>query len=1002
MSDSRNITNQFWLDDKLSEEQKEQRRLKEQIERSKRLKNRNRKSYIASEDSENEIFFNARSENNGDQNRQEIDLPPLMDQSQQIGSSEIGQEYFLPETATQAPIERIELPSTKPKYILKSNDDLTDLEERNIFGEETGSQHGRYDGYRPSMPSLRQSVDEIAKFRAAKQKMIYLPVGSEMNYLGRKMEIDSEKSDKTETKENESIVEIKTIPRENDKEIVPPRVEEKIDQVDSNVRKLESKDRKRFLNVASEDEKSEEISVILRQQAEVNHYKAAIAEEKKKNEKLRLEYKKEMRKQRLEHKRKQSKLQEARKIINQYKSDRDALSDTSQKEIATEVTTEWSDVTVTSDAESIKSSSGFDTRKTRAKVIGSSPIIPSPVLRNRPEATSFSVPIRRALTARTLNEDNVVVQGQRQRLDDNKKQRYRDTDSSWFPDDDHPITPSRGGGGGGGDGNRNRKNGSNDGDDRGRKGNRGGDGGPSDSPSSSSDSDVSRRSRRSRKSHKKERGQGDGVDKKPMGGNTGIPPGYKMKFPHSFSDGTRDEYEAFKRQFRILSRCLDWNNAIARAELVSALDGKALKRLSILPDEEWENIHSIWKVLDNAFLPAHYHRSILSDFYACKRLPSETMKAYYLNLVDLYSGANQKVNEDTMKEAIRETMLQNLDEEDYEVIRPYLHLDSPEEIANNYDSIITQLKRNNKGMRKDSELEVVNQMGDKRRSNTSESTVQTPAELSTVNVNVVQPSADKERPSRTHLMTKSDNNPPPVIMIPDTSSGMGPSGNQGPSGAAMNNVGGPTPQGAFPNGIVPPPAYVPLNAYSVAPNPIVIQAPEGFYRKEEKDSGKEERDDGNQGNGNNYRKNNKGYRKNNYRNNRNGGNNRYNNDGEDRRDGDRGNYRGDRKVRFNDEDQGGYNNRSGRNRRDNSNIQCYNCKGWGHKAYQCDKPKQSGRDNQEKQEQNDDMRAMIREIGASQREIQKDVDRLYKSNLSLKATGLSQEGTRSQTGILKS
>jgi len=1047
MSDSGNISNQFWLDDKLSEEQKEHKRRIDQVERAKRWENRNRKSNYMSEDSENEVFFNVKSDMENTEKDHSISVKsqrdegaqaksPLGDQTEEEETSEkqvvteTGQEYFIPELETPALIERLQPPVVRQKHFIKEKQDLETLYDRNrnVFGVDTGSHHGRYDSYVSSKNTLRQSIDEIEKFRIARPGMIFAPTVRDDTHPSRGGKSDTETSVKSD-KENEktAVVEKKRATIKS-----TPEVMNKIDSLEKD-RNLHGTRRMRFLNVASDDERADEISVILKQQAEVNEYKAILAEEKRKNEKLREDYKREMRKQRVEHRRKLAAMAKARRVINKYKTENGSVTETSHNELTTDVQSDWTEVSsIRSNLGSTVSGRDYTTvtqtesegerqfSKTPVKKelkqsqeitnpivsqVVQEPRVPIVPLQNRLGAERYSIPIRRALLTQTLNEDNPVVQGQRQKLEDMKKERYKEMYPSLFVSDEPPLPPSRGGGGGGGD--DHRQNGRvSDGGNGGRKGNRGGGDGPPDSPSSSSDSSLSSRSSRGRRSRRGHR-SGKRRYRCPKGEDPEyyIPPDYKKKFTLEFKDGTRDEYEMFKRQFEISKMCHNWNKGCERYELLFALEGKAAKRLKILSQEELKVVDNIWRVLDNAFLPAHYRRTIMAEFHALKRESEESMKAYYLNLVEAYRGANKTADDNTVREAVREVMLQNMDEEDYDVVRPYLHLDDPEAIANNYDSIILQLQRNNKGARKDSELEVVSKI----KHRTSDSVSQTPSELSAVNINVVQPSSEKEKGTRTQLVTRPDNGPTPIIMMQGPPPGMG-GPNDGQGGQMSNNANvGPPGQalpGTFPNGVVPPPAYAPLNTYSMTPNPIIINNHDPYYKKDDRDRERDDEEKGNQRGRNNYRRNNN-YRNGGYRNNR-GNGSQGGRDNQNRREEDDSNRRqGDKKVRFEDRETSNNSNgyrRRNRNRRDNSNFQCYNCGEWGHKAYQCEKKEKKSwgdrDDTNQDREKDRDIRTMVRSIQKAQEETQKDVDRLYKTNL--KAIGLSQEeGTKSQTGILR-
>jgi len=1030
MDDSANISNQFWLDDRLSEQQKGYLRQKEQVERAKRLEKRNKKEQGFSGDSEDEVFFNVRSElesevetqnHSRDRDGANAQSNPrervaLTSERERI---ETGQEYFMPDISEPSDLEKRDVPIVRPKIGTKVQEDLREVEEKDIFGESTGSAHGRYDGYFPSLDTIRKSVDEIDKFKKMNMAIFIPSTDDDDTKPSRGIISESDMSRKSDI---ESEKRVHKTPKKTTIKMTP-EIMDKIHSLE-NDRRLEGSSRKKYVTNASEEQKSQEISTILRQQAEVNKYKAYLAEEKKKNDRLRQEYKKEMRKQRLENRRRISSLTQARNLLNMYKS---PPSETSHNEMTTDVQSDWTEVTDDrTDRESVISQSRYRSQtqtesetdgvsqiKSPERVVSDTdgtsvqdPRVPIIPLQNNLGALRYSRPIRKALLTRTLNEDNPIVQGQRQKLDERKKQRYREMYPSLFINDDQPIPPSRGGGDDGDDGGRRDRK-----DDKGNKDSkrsRGGGSGPPDSPSSSSESGRSSRSSGRKRRLRKHKGKGDSKDE------WYIPNDYRRKFPYKINKVNRDEYEMFKRQFAILKMCHGWNKGCERYELLAATEGLAAKRVNVLSDEETKNIDNVWRVLDNAFLPAHYRRTIMAEFHALKKAPSDSMKTYYLDLVESYKSANKGADDVTIREAVREVMLQNMDEEDYDVIRPYLHLDDPEIIANNYDSIILQLQRNNRSARKESELETVNRIRESpRRVDTK---VQTPEEMSAVNINVVQPAGDKEKGTKTHLMTKPDSGQVPVIMMSGPPMGLSNSdGNAGstvPTNVATNQA--PMNTGPFPNGLIPQPAYAPLNAYSVAPSPIIIQTQDrssaesdgngngrngrGNYRGRNNYRG---RGGYRGGRGRNYRGNGRNYNNDNY-------NNRDNNNGYSRNNGERrdqgnqenGQRDGQKQVRFEDQNRRDSGYKGNRNRRDNSNFQCYNCGEWGHKAYECDKKKDWNDGGNKKGEEENDLRTMIKDIRDSQQKTREDVDRLC--NAGLNPSGLSQmRGMTGQTGILR-
>jgi len=962
-------SNQFWLDDNLSEEQKNELRKSAAKDRNTRVNKRNNETC---EDSDAEVVFNLKkapapalpsgalrsdSQDEADATEAYATALPESSDEEEKRTLEPGQEYFLPDPQARAPIEKIQLHSNYERQ--RINRDMEELTDSNIFGEDTGSMHDRYDGYIPSSTTLRKSIDEIDKFHQLNPRVVFSQIPKEQNNKEKdsnKNTSDKRPSDNVSDSQKEHVDNRNTVDQDK---VIQKDASSKVSYLRKN-RGLSKDLRKRIIFGKESEERQNEVSSILAQKSELNQYKAMLADERRKNEKLRLQHKQEVRKQRLTLRKNATKLAEAKRLLKERKSASSGFSSSdakAQDETCLSDSVSWTDIdsprrkVVTSDNESVIGM----VRRTMSDTdnVNSS--------RRKSSTSTKSDRIKKIRQAANPNRNNSA------------------NSSNPTKDVKPPIVGLGGAGGGGGDS-------------------------PSDSSSSSDTS-----------GDEKKGGGGDAwlkssfpkglqkyhslrKTKKKKGKKKGIP---ETVFPHQFSHGTRAQYEAFKKQFYTLARYYQWDNNMACIELYTALQSPAIERLDSLTDEQACNINEMWKALDDAYLPANHRRVVLAEFYACKRKPKENMKTYYLNLRDKYINANKAADDFTVREAVRETMLNNLDEEDYEICRPYLHENDPEVIANNYDSIVLQLKRNNKGVKKQSDMvfetmlnkfkeSVIEESSQKGKESIHEASTQIPLEVDNVTVNVVQPAGDqKGRTSHTHLCTRTVNppinHPPPIVVYPKppiTVPG-GPEDGQVPFPGTIPN------QNMQPQYVPPQPAYAPLNAYVAQPIPQVMadpmspqyQQPPIQNNVRNNDSQDYKKNDGNQMQ--NQNSDNNGRQD--YNDNQNGGG--YRGRG---RGGYRGGYRGRGRGRGRGYspsygNNGNYGNHVGN--RDDSNMICYGCGRKGHRVRNCDQQKNGQINSNVQQQTVNQYEDKIKQLEQTQSDMRRNIDLLYQTNL--KASGLT-------------
>jgi len=179
---------------------------------------------------------------------------------------------------------------------------------------------------------------------------------------------------------------------------------------------------------------------------------------------------------------------------------------------------------------------------------------------------------------------------------------------------------------------------------------------------------------------------------------------YKPRFGETFSDGDLRSYERFKRKFQTTATLHHWDNDICCMELWNAVKGKAADRLNMLAWHDVDDINILWRTLDKAYIPKNYQRALKDEFRSCRKKASETMKHYCINLQQLYLQGHIEATPKEVAENVRDQMLSQISESEMDYCFPFINKEDPEDIADEFDAVFTEMKRFNKGHRRDADL----------------------------------------------------------------------------------------------------------------------------------------------------------------------------------------------------------------------------------------------------------------------------------------------------------
>jgi len=179
---------------------------------------------------------------------------------------------------------------------------------------------------------------------------------------------------------------------------------------------------------------------------------------------------------------------------------------------------------------------------------------------------------------------------------------------------------------------------------------------------------------------------------------------YKPRFGETFSDGDLRSYERFKRKFQTTATLHHWDNDICCMELWNAVKGKAADRLNMLAWQDVDDISILWRTLDKAYIPKNYQRALKDEFRSCRKKTSETMKHYCINLQQLYLQGHTEATPKEVAENVRDQMLSQISESEMDYCFPFISKEDPEDIADEFDAVFTEMKRFNKGHRRDADL----------------------------------------------------------------------------------------------------------------------------------------------------------------------------------------------------------------------------------------------------------------------------------------------------------
>ena len=538
--------------------------------------------------------------------------------------------------------------------------ELEEVEEKDLFGVATGALQTRYGRYSPTLRDVQQAVDEVYHYEAANPGQVLqrqmerekvIPtlnrggIREEAVGLFQQKEAETDQS-RGENKENKESA----IKRRNAND---PRVGQKRSLLVAKLKEDEA-----LLRRQTHD--------LLRRQAEVDDYKARLREEKLKNEKALKVYRNQVRKQR--------RLIEGRRaeLRQQNGSDEGSTDGSDNGEISTIDLTR----SVTKDPVLRQTRTSLPRESDGRVSEGISSVPATPVRKSSPgrcpsdpgssrRSTPRLQAIKETLKGASSGNKGGSLHTSQRKGPSNKDQRQGGSIlsiglESSAGESSRCSTP------------RMRKTSLS----------------PTPVRKSSCEMPMT--------------GGGDAERNRPKYGTKFV--NYRHKFDQKFSDGTREEYETFKTTFETMAHVMKWDSETSCAELWNAIRGKAATYLRTLSWLEVEHVESVWAMLDKIYIPPNYQRAVHDDFLNCRKKPTETMKLYCINLRNLYEQAHKDATEETVRNAIREQMFRYLDDTEFEVCKPYMHLDDPEEIANNYDSVVMQLKRSGRVGRKDAEL----------------------------------------------------------------------------------------------------------------------------------------------------------------------------------------------------------------------------------------------------------------------------------------------------------
>jgi len=568
---------------------------------------------------------------------------------------------------------------SSPRREAKIRQELMELDNRNIFSVETGAHQTRYDRYNPNLTVLRQTVDDVYRYEQAYPQEVH------------KMEMRRKEIIPTLNRGGKAHGHQQPLLDEelNRNMAVQERPDQRVEEQKRKIPARSPTQEKRALTVAkvASDEavlrsKAQEL---LMKQADVDQHKERLRQERLQQEKKLRAYKKELRRQRKQD-------QESREVgehtITLSSSDTATQSEASlsETEHQTPVTARrLEEVHVrtrrasTSSNHSVKSSSVRNLEwppkvPTPRRVVSASEVEGRPVKHQRIAALQEDAGVRAATPPRPVLNSGLgpVREGECSR-------------SLWKSVEKDGVcgltlaSP--------------RRESSS----------------AASSPSCSPRRDMTVTATQRRIQPEMLRTPNHHIGHTVTAGgdasssNVGKESPIRYGFKQKFDDGSREEYQTFKANFFTMARLLKWSDATACIELWNALQGKAAARLRTLPWDEVEDIAAVWKALDKIYVPANAERAIHDEFMSCRKKPQDSMKVYYMTLRHLYLQAHEDASEKSLCNAVREQMFKYLDDDDFEVCKPYMHLDDPEEIANNYDSVVMQLRRSGRNTRREAD-----------------------------------------------------------------------------------------------------------------------------------------------------------------------------------------------------------------------------------------------------------------------------------------------------------
>ena len=381
-------------------------------------------------------------------------------------------------------------------------------------------------------------------------------------------------------------------------------------------------------------------------------------------------------------------------------------------------------------------------------------------------------------------------------------------------------------------------------------------------------------------------------------------------------------------------------------------------------EDDINDINVLWRTLDKAYIPKNYQRALKDEFRSCKKKTSETMKHYCINLQQLYLQGHIEASPKEVAENVRDQMLLQISQSEMDYCFPFINKEDPEEIADDFDAVFTEMKRFNKGNRRDADLALESM----EKSREAETQV-------TVDLNRSHVPASQVV---TNHVTSNLNPNAPVFPLHAMSAHYN-------GGAQVVPAYGQTPAPAQ----FVPHAQAPVQSYPVQTQEVVQQAPQAqvSYPQPTGNPPYVAQQQSPPGNGNN-----------NYQG-QNGGN--------QRSGGNQGQRNGNR---------GGGNNRN--QPRDYSNAQCWHCGGYGHLKRKCpdiDKPATANiQSNNNRSPPDNDSKDTNKLLNTIAKKMMQETAKLESQNMentlrleermqeivtnSLKATGLApQTGTKSQT-----